>query len=170
MLKLRAREFEVVRSNSRQRSRGGASGGSASQRQLEQLELTNEENRYEEQSRARPEQLAKKEQEQRETRQVVNRLRELARRQDDLNDRLKELQSALEAAKDEPAKRGDRAAAQAAPRPAAAVLRDTDELQERMEAERTATGWPRPASRSSRAASTSARPPRRWSRAGSRRP
>ena len=65
LLKLRAREFEVVRNNSRQRQRGSrGSGAAALQRQLNQLELTNKEDRFEEQSRARK-QLSPKEQEQR---------------------------------------------------------------------------------------------------------
>ena len=135
LLKLRAREFEVVRSNSRQRSRGRASGASASQRQLDQLQLTNEDDRFEEQNRARPEQLTKKEQEQRETRQVVNRLRELSQRQADLNERLKELQSALEAAKDDPAKQEIERQLKRLRDEQKEILRDTDELQERMEAE-----------------------------------
>ncbi|MEA2630003.1 MAG: hypothetical protein QOE66_222, partial [Chloroflexota bacterium] len=47
LLKLRAREFNVVRRNSRQRQQGGGAGaGSPSDRQLQQLELSNEENRY----------------------------------------------------------------------------------------------------------------------------
>ena len=64
LLKLRAREFEVIRNHSRQRSSRG-SGAAAFQRQLDQLELTNREDRFEEQSRARK-QLSPKEQEQRE--------------------------------------------------------------------------------------------------------
>ena len=54
LLKLRAREFQVIRNNSRQRQGGGGSGGSPSQRQLDQLELSNDENRFEEQQPARP--------------------------------------------------------------------------------------------------------------------
>ena len=59
------------------------------QRQLQQLELTSDENRYEEQrsARAREENLSQREREQRETRQVLNRLRELAQRQTDVNER-----------------------------------------------------------------------------------
>src|SRR5439155_17415415 len=49
LLKLRDREFNVVRGRSRQ-GRSGRSAGSPSQRQLEQLELSAEENRYEPQS------------------------------------------------------------------------------------------------------------------------
>ena len=135
LLKLRAREFEVVRNNSRQRQGGGGSGAGASQRQLNQLELTNDENRFEGQSRAQQAQLSQKEREQSETRQVVSRLRELARRQNDLNERLKELQSALEAAKDEPAKQELQRQLKRLRDQQQQVLRDTDELQERMERE-----------------------------------
>ncbi len=78
LLKLRAREIEVIRRNSRQqRQRGRNSGGNRSQRQLQQLELTDEENRYEDQrtARAQQESLSQREREQRETGQVLNRLR-----------------------------------------------------------------------------------------------
>jgi hypothetical protein len=134
LLKLRAREFEVIRNRSRQRQRGSrGSGAAALQRQLNQLELTNKEDRFEEQSRAR--QLSQKEQEQRETRQVVNRLKELAQRQADLNERLKELQSALEQAKDEPAKQEIERQLKRLREQQQQILRDVDELQERMENE-----------------------------------
>jgi Domain of unknown function (DUF4175) len=133
LLKLRAREFEVVRNRSRQRG-GRGSGASAFQRQLNQLELTNREDRFEEQNRARK-QLSPKEQEQRETRQVLSRLKELAQRQADLNDRLKELQSALEAAKDEPARQEIERQLKRLREQQQQILRDTDELQERMENE-----------------------------------
>ena len=135
LLKLRAREFEVVRNRSRQRQRGSrASGAAAMQRQLNQLELTDKEDRFEEQSRAR-QQLSQKEQEQRETRQVVNRLKELAQRQADLNERLKELQSALEAAKDDPARKELERQLKRLREQQQQILRDVDELQERMENE-----------------------------------
>ena len=107
LLKLRAREFEVIRRNSRQQRQSGRnSSGNRSQRQLQQLELSDEQNRYEDQRTARSQQanLSQREQQQRETNQVLNRLRELAQRQNDVNNRLKELQSALEAAKTQPAR------------------------------------------------------------------
>jgi hypothetical protein len=134
LLKLRAREFEVVR-NSRQRGGGGRSSGGPSQRQLQQLELSNEENRYEEQSRAQQERLSQREREQRETRQVLNRLRELAQRQGDLNERLKELRSALEAAKDPQARDEIERQLKRLREQQQQILRDTDELRERMETE-----------------------------------
>ena len=164
------REFQVIRNNSRRQQQGGrSSGGRMAQRQLQQLELTSDENRYEEQrsARAREENLSQREREQRETRQVLNRLRELAQRQSDVNERLKELQSALEAAKTAQAQAGDRSAAQTAQGSAAA-----DPARYRRAAEsawnkrKTANAWPTPESKSSRAASTFARHPKRSSKAG----
>jgi hypothetical protein len=134
LLKLRAREFEVIRNNSRRQRGSRGSGAAALQRQLDQLELTNKEDRFEEQNRARK-QLSPKEQEQREMRQVVNRLKELAQRQADLNERLKELQAALEAAKDEPAKQEIERQLKRLREQQQQILRDVDELQERMENE-----------------------------------
>ena len=71
-------------------------------------------------ARARQENLSQREREQRETRQVLNRLRELAQRQSDVNERLKELQSALEAAATAQARSGDRTATQTLEGPGAA--------------------------------------------------
>jgi len=137
LLKLRAREFQVSRSNRQRNQRGGASAGGPSDRQLQQLELSNDENRYEEQrsARAQQEQLSQREQAQRETRQVLNRLRELAQRQTDLNDRLKELQSALEAAKTQAAREEIERQLKRLREQEQQILRDTDELRERMENE-----------------------------------
>jgi hypothetical protein len=138
LLKLRAREFEVIRRNSRQQRQAGRnSGGNRSQRQLDQLELSNEENRYEEQrtARAQQENLSQQERQQRETGQVLNRLRELGQRQKDVNERLKELQSALEAAKAPPARAEIERQLKRLREQQQQILRDTDELRERMENE-----------------------------------
>ena len=67
------------------------------QRQLEQMDLTQSEDRYENQRQAQAPQSP----ERHEQLQVMNRLQELARRQQDLNDRLKELQTALQEARTE---------------------------------------------------------------------
>jgi hypothetical protein len=136
LLKLRAREFQIIRGNRRQRGGGGSSGG-PSQRQLQQLELTDDENRYEDQrtARARRENQSQQEREQGELRQVLSRLRELAQRQTDLNERLKELQSALEAAKTEPARREIERQLKRLRDQQQQVLRDSDELRQRMESE-----------------------------------
>ncbi|MFO0910850.1 MAG: DUF4175 family protein [Isosphaeraceae bacterium] len=136
LLKLRAREFEVVRQNQRQRSQSGRNSGGPSQRQLNQLELKDDENRFEEQRTARSqEQLTQREQEQRENRQILNRLKELAQRQGDLNERLKEMQAALEAAKDPQTRDEIERQLKRLREQEQQLLRDTDELRERMENE-----------------------------------
>ncbi len=139
LLKLRAREFEVTRNNSRQRQQGarGANSRSPSQRQLNQLDLTDEQNRYETQSaaRAQQERQAQRDREQRENQDLADRLKELARRQNDLTDRVKELQSALEQAKDEKKKEELQQQLKRLRDQQQQVLRDTDELQQRMEQE-----------------------------------
>jgi hypothetical protein len=138
LLKLRAREFQVIRNNSRRQQQSGrSSGGGMAQRQLQQLELTADENRYEEQrsASARQENLSQREREQRETRQVLNRLRELAQRQSDVNERLKEMQSALESAKTPQARQEIERQLKRLRDQQQQILRDTDELRERMEQE-----------------------------------
>ena len=73
LLKLRAREHEVVRSQSpaQQQSRSGSgSGSSRSQQQLQQLALSNDQNRYETERQARQQSSSGSE-----DRQVLNRLR-----------------------------------------------------------------------------------------------
>src|SRR4029077_7233921 len=108
-----------------------------SQRQLQQLELSPDENRYEEQRTARSQQdrQSQHEREQAENRQVLNRLRELAQRQTDMNERLKELQSALEAAKTPQARDEIERQLKRLRDQQQQILRDTDELRERMERE-----------------------------------
>ena len=70
---------------------GGGGGGGRSQQQLNQLEMTEEQDRYETQSQA----SGMQNEQQSEALQNLNRLKELARRQEDLNERLQELQTAL---------------------------------------------------------------------------
>jgi hypothetical protein len=134
LLKLRAREHEVVRQQqSRQQQRSQSrSSQSRSEQQLQQLDLSNEENRYEQQRTAQEQQDTPEE---RENRQVLNRLKELARRQHDLNERLKELQNALEEAKTEEQKEEVRNQLKRLQEEQQEILRDTDELQSRMENE-----------------------------------
>ena len=96
LLKAVPREFNVQRqrNNSRGQSSSSASG-QPDQRQLDQLDLTDEQNRYETERQATAPQNAQ----QRQQTQVENRLQELAQRQQDLNDRMRELQTALQAAR-----------------------------------------------------------------------
>ncbi|HVX12563.1 MAG TPA: hypothetical protein VHC22_15385 [Pirellulales bacterium] len=128
LLKLRAREHSVVRGQ--QQGGGGGGGQSRSQQQLQQLELKNDENRYETQRTAQSQSQSP---EQRETRQVLNRLNELARRQSDLNERLKELQSALEEAQNEEQREEIRRQLKRLREEEEEILRDTDELKGRMD-------------------------------------
>ena len=66
-----------------QNSCSSGSGGNRSQQQLDQLELTENENRYETESQATTEPDAARE----EQLQILNRLKELAQRQEDFNQR-----------------------------------------------------------------------------------
>lgn len=130
LLKLRAREFQVVRGN--QQQQGGQRGGrgNRSQRQLDQLELSADENRYETQTRATsPEET----QAQRESRDILNRLRDLARRQEDINERVRELQSALEQAQNERDREELERELKRLRDQQQEILRDTDELISRVD-------------------------------------
>jgi hypothetical protein len=133
LLKLRAREHEITRQQQQQQPAQQASRGrSAQQRQqLDQLDLKEDDNRYETQRMAQSQQESTAE---RENRQVLNRLRELAQRQHDLNDSMKDLQSALEAASTEDKKQEIRRQLQRLQEEQEQILRDTDELQTRMDA------------------------------------
>ncbi|QDT89430.1 DUF4175 family protein [Gimesia algae] len=86
LLKLRAREHRVSQNKNGGGSKGG--GSNRSQNQLQQLELTNQQQRYETENQATAPQAAQPD---RETLQILNRLRELAQRQKDLNEQLKAL-------------------------------------------------------------------------------
>jgi hypothetical protein len=105
LLKLRQLEHQVGQSRSPNASSGARSA--RSQQQLQQLELAQRDNRYE------TERLAQSQQQtaQREDLQVLNRLRDLARRQNDMSNKLKEVEAALRQIE---------------------ALRDVDELQQRM--------------------------------------
>jgi hypothetical protein len=134
LLKLRAREHEVVRQQQRQRgsqSQRSQSRSRQQQQQLNELELSNEQNRYETQRTAQEQE--EESAADRENRQVLNRLRELARRQHDLNERLKELQSALEEARTQEQKEEIRRQLKRLQDEQRQILQDTDELQSRLD-------------------------------------
>ncbi len=92
LLKAIPREYRMSRSRSR--SQGGSSSGQPGQQQLDQLELTGEDKRYESENQA----AATPTQQQRDQTEALDRLKQLARRQQDLNDRLRDLQTALQEA------------------------------------------------------------------------
>ncbi|QDU29177.1 hypothetical protein ETAA8_42840 [Anatilimnocola aggregata] len=136
LLKLRAREHEVTRQQQQQQqgqqsSQQSASRSQQQREQLQQLDLKEEENRYETQQAAQEQQQESAAD--RENRQVLNRLRELAQRQHDLNDRLKELQSALEEAETPAEKEEIRRQLQRLQDEQRQILQDTDELQSRLD-------------------------------------
>ena len=128
LLRMRASEFEVTRSQQQQPSQGSA-GQQSKQQQLDELELDQEEDRYETQQQA---QMTPEQQAQRETRQVLSRLSELARRQQDLNEELAQLQSAMQLADDEEEKEELRRQLERLREQQQDMLRQTDELMERM--------------------------------------
>jgi hypothetical protein len=80
---------------SRSRGKGkGAGAGQPNSREIDQLELTKQEDRYETERQATAQNP-----QQREQLRIADKLKQLAQRQQDLNDRLKELQTALAEAK-----------------------------------------------------------------------
>ena len=127
LLKLQARETSVTRSRSRSRGQGG--GDQANQQQIDGLDLNQSENRYETQKQAKAPQSP----ERREQNQVLNRLQELARRQQDVNERLKELQTALQAAKTEQEKEDVRRQLKRLQDEQKQVVADLDEVRQRMD-------------------------------------
>lgn len=128
LLKLRAREHQVTQQQPSQSKSSGSK--SASQQQLDQLELDNKKNRYEAEKKANQQE---KDQQNREELQVLNRLRELARRQGDLNQKLKELEHELKAAKTEDEREEIERQLKRLREEQKELLRDVDELKDRLE-------------------------------------
>ena len=132
LLKLRAREYEVTQQEQSQQPSSQQSSQSsqqqALQQQLNELELEEDENRYE---TARTEEPTGETPEQQEQREVLNRLKELAERQGDLNEQIEELISALEAAEEDEQEELQRQLKRLREQQQE-ILRDTDELQEQM--------------------------------------
>jgi hypothetical protein len=128
LLKVQQHEYQVARNQNRSQS-GGGGRDQQMQRQLEQMELTQSDNRYETQRQAQRPQNN----ERREELQVMSRLQELARRQQDLNDRLKELQSALEEARTEQEREEIRRRLKRLQEEEQQMLADVDELRQRMD-------------------------------------
>ncbi len=128
LLKLRAREHRVVRGRMAQRGGGGNSSNRAD-RQLSELELDSRENRYENRRAPTP----AEQETAREDNQVLNRLRELARRQEDVNKRIQELQSQLQAARDESKREELRRQLERLREEQQEMLRDLDKLRNRMD-------------------------------------
>jgi hypothetical protein len=130
LLRLRAREHEVTQNQQQQSSnqRSQSSSQSSRQQQIQQLQLEQDPNRYEEESQPIPEES----QSEREMRQVMNRLDELARRQQDLNEQVRELDLALQAAENQQEKRDLQDRLDRLREEQQELVQDADELLERM--------------------------------------
>jgi hypothetical protein len=127
LLKLSEREYSVTRSQNRQ---GGQSGRQQQmRRQLDQLDLAQAQSRYETERQAQPPQTP----ERREQLQVMSRLQELARRQQDINQKLQELQTALQEARSEAAREEVRRQLKRLQEDQQELLADADEVRQRME-------------------------------------
>jgi len=127
LLRMAARETQVSQGQPGQQ--GQSSRGQRAQRQLDQLNLRQSQNRYETERQAAPPQNPQ----QREQLQAFNRLKELAQRQQDVNERLKELQAALQEARTEAEREELRQRLKRLQEEQQQMLADVDELQQRME-------------------------------------
>ncbi|HYF34664.1 MAG TPA: hypothetical protein VD994_05185, partial [Prosthecobacter sp.] len=121
-----SREHRVMRQNQPSQS---AAGQQANQNQLMNLELKQQEQRYEQEKQAGEEQSA----EQQENLQVLNRLKELARRQEALAEKMKELQNQLAKAETAEERNELQNQLQRLQDEQEQLLRDVDDLKERME-------------------------------------
>jgi hypothetical protein len=121
-----SREHQVMRQNSPPQP---GAGQEANKNQIMDLELKQKEQRYEEEKAATEEQTA----EQQENLQVLNRLKELARRQEALAEKMKELQNQLAKAKTEEEKQELENQLKRLQAEQEQLLRDLDDLKDRME-------------------------------------
>ncbi|HRV47958.1 MAG TPA: hypothetical protein P5068_09355 [Sedimentisphaerales bacterium] len=127
LLKLRGREHQIARGQDSGRS--NSANSARSQQQWQQLELTEQENRYETERLAQSrEQTAR-----REDLQVLNRLGDLARRQNDMSERLREAEAALRQARNEQERQEILRELKRLRDEQLEALRDIDELQARMD-------------------------------------
>lgn len=128
LLQLPEHDYQITRGQRGQRGRG-SDRSNRMQRQLDQLDLQQEENRYETAREATPE----VDPSQREPLRQLNRLKELARRQQDLNQQVQELQAALAAARSEEEREELRRRLQRLRDEEQSILADVDELRQRSE-------------------------------------
>ena len=129
LLRLRAREHQIVQSQQQQQQKSSKSSSQQNrQQQIDQLKLEDNENRYEAEQKAD----AAEPTAERETRQVMNRLAELAKRQSDLNEQIKNLETAVQEAKSEEAKKELEEQLKRLRENQEELLRDSDEVLERM--------------------------------------
>ncbi|MEE2947516.1 MAG: hypothetical protein VX392_04290 [Verrucomicrobiota bacterium] len=134
--KLRENEFRVSRQQARQQrqQQQGRGNSNRAQRQLDQLEMQDSRNNYELESKAeRQQQQARQQGERAEQLQTLNRLKELARRQSDLNERVQELQIALLDAEDEAEQERIERELKRLQEEQRELIDDLDEVQQRMD-------------------------------------
>ncbi|MGH8018642.1 MAG: hypothetical protein ACREIA_10170, partial [Opitutaceae bacterium] len=125
LLRLAPRETRVAQTRGGQSGQGG---NNRNQRQLNQLRFRSNDDAYETESQAQ----ALTSEEEREQMQTISRLRELARRQQDLNERLQELQTSLVAAQDEAERERIRRELKRLEEEQRRMVADLDELRQRM--------------------------------------
>ena len=142
LLGLRAREFQVSRANQPAASSSSSASQQRRQQQLQQLELKNDENRYETQSKALAEEALQAAGQQRE---VIDRLRELAQRQEDINQQIAQLQSALELAQSAEQRAEAQRQLKRLRDQQQDLLRDADALAEQMQQSEAQSQQPSPA-------------------------
>ncbi len=121
-----SREHMIMRSKT---SKSASGKQKQMQNQLMELEMKQDEQRYEEEKQATEEQTA----EQQENLQVLNRLKELARRQEALAEKMKELQKQLDKAKTEQEKEELQNQLKRLEEEQKQLVNDLDDLKERME-------------------------------------
>jgi len=126
LLKLQAREMMIQQASASR----GQSGQSSSrlQQQLQSLKLKNDQDRYETERQAQTQQAAAAQA----ALQVLEKLKELARRQEDLNQRIRELESALRDASSEAEKQELQRQLQRLQSEQEDLLRNLDEVREQM--------------------------------------
>lgn len=125
LYRAQTREHSVMKAKSSKSSKAKQSAD----KQLMQLELKQKDQRYEETKEAKEE----KTKEQQENLQVLNRLKELARRQEALAEKIKELETQLQQAKTEQEKNEVQRQLKRLQEEQEQLLRDLDELKDRME-------------------------------------
>ena len=131
LLRLREREFQITQASESQSA--SSSSSQRKKRQMTNMELKQEEKRYETQKFAEEQQ--QQQQENREDVQIRSRLKELARRQEAVTDKVQELEAMLEEAETEEEREELRRELERLEEEQRALVADLDELDERMQTE-----------------------------------
>ena len=127
LLKLRAREF-IVSQSQQGKGKGQSSQSQRNEEQLRNLDIKKKEQRYETAN-----QTQQQDQEKREDHQALSRLKELAQRQNDLAEKLKDLQAALQEAKTEEERKELERQLKRLREEQRRMLADLDELRQRVQ-------------------------------------